>query len=202
MARIAGRLLLHAAPMCALQLAPLDAPIPLDSPVFSLSTIGTYGGHANMNILTFATPVALRQSMWTISLWRRTATHSAFTERRTGVLQLLAEEHSPLTAVLGGKSRADMHDEWKPARCAELGFEWSSAAASGPESLLPGCIAYYRLVQVGELIDAGEHDIAVCRVEGAWGNMAPSSQSCALSTGALREAGLISSAGRVVLPDA
>ena len=196
-------------------LVPLDVPVLLESPVFSLATVGASG--PCMNLITFASPVGMRPvRLWAISLWRKTATHAAFVASRRGVLQLLSEEHAPLTPALGGHSATAVGHEWKAARCAELGFEWQGAA-DGAERVLPRCLAYYTLVQQGELIDAGEHDVAICRVEGAWGAGADElgcnsggalsawshpPPRAALSTRALRDAGLINAAGRAALPEA
>ena len=55
--------------------------------------------------------------------------------------------------------------------------------------------------QVGEFIAAGDHDVAICRVEQVLA--APSEGEAApvpLSTGALRDANLITAAGRAVEP--
>lgn len=57
-----------------------------------------------MNIVTYASPVGIRPSRkWVISLFRQSLTHENFLRRRTGVLQLLTEEHAPLTFTLGGQ---------------------------------------------------------------------------------------------------
>ena len=68
----------------------------------------------------------------------------------------------------------------------------------------PLCLEEARLVQVGELTSCGEHDVAICRVEG----MVVPDQSAegaatmgdALSTARLRELGMISDRGKAVSP--
>ena len=94
------------------------------------------------------------------------------------------------------------------ARQPEEAWE-SPTGDGGDERLLPGCVAYLRLVQQGELIDAGEHDVAICAVEGMYAAAAGSRggggvvvvtgdepEPEPLSTALLRERGLISTVGR------
>ena len=195
-------------PTCrAATLVPMEAAPVLTSPVFSLAT--AVDGKTNMNMLTYATPVGIRpQRLWAISLFRKTATHAAWSAGGgRGVLQQLAEQHAVLTHVLGATSGADADKE---AACEACGFGWSeSAGDGGDERLLPGCVAYLRLVQQGELIDAGEHDVAICAVEGMYSAAAGSRggggvvvvtgdepEPEPLSTALLRERGLISTVGR------
>ena len=183
----------------ATALTALDAPLPLNSPVFSVATCDATGA-TNMNILTFASPVGVRpERRWAISLWRKTRTHALWSAQRSGVLQQLSAAHAPLTYALGGRSGADTD---KAAACQALGFDWREGPPGGNERVLPGCVAYYRLRQEGDLINAGEHDVAICVVEGMWtaggDGAAPPT---ALSTQALREQGLITNAGRAVVPE-
>ena len=196
----ASALLLLFAATAAPTLVPVEAPPILTSPVFSLAT--ALDGKTNMNMLTYATPVGIRpHRLWAISLFRKTRTHAIFVERRRGILQQLAEQHAPLTHVLGATSGADVDKE---AACEACGFGWSeSAGDGGDERLLPGCTAYLRLVQQGDLIDAGEHDVAICKVEAMYA--APPEDAddelglqplAPLSTEQLRERGLISNVGR------
>ena len=95
-------------------------------------------------------------------------------------------------------------DADKAEACAAAGFAWLDEAAparedSSTEQLLPGCAAYLRLYQVGELLDAGEHDVALCRVE-AFADPNGPAPDAALSSAALRAAGLITDKGRAVEP--
>ena len=175
----------------------VDAPPVLSSPVFSLATLQS-DGRTNMNMVTYASPVGIRPNrVWAISLYRGTQTHTRWIVRRTGVLQQLCAPHAPLTYTLGGTSGAEVD---KAAVCAALGFVWQKAAeCDGDELVLPGCRAYYRLVQQGELISAGDHDVAICRVDAICADEGGAGEP--LSTAALREAGLITSAGRAVPPE-
>ena len=183
-------------PMLALHT--LDRPPVLNVPVYSLATIDS-SGSTNMNILTYATPVGIRpERLWSISLFRGTRTHANFASCRAGVLQQLTEEHAPLIYTLGGTSGAAVD---KARECARQGFVWEAAPeCRGDERVLSGCYAYYRLEQVGELITAGEHDVAICRVTAILASEKWSRHP--LSTAALRDAGLISDFGRAIPPEA
>ena len=151
----------------------------------------------------YASPIAVAPRTWAVSIYRPTLTHSNWLARGSGVLQLMTDPHSPLAYALGGRSGAAFD---KAAACAAAGFPWSDASAElgSPERLLPGCASYLRLVQVGELTSCGEHDVAICRVEG----MVVPDQSAegaatmgdALSTARLRELGMISDRGKAVSP--
>lgn len=196
--------------LAAAIIAPLDGPPVLNSPVYSLATLNE-DGSTNMQILTYATPVGIAPRTWALSLYRPTRTHANFAARRTGVLQLLTDKHASLMYVLGGQSGADID---KAAACAEAGFAWVDApsdslgegvwAAEGPQ-LLPGCAAYLRLVQEegDELRAFGEHEMAVCRVEGMLEGLGegPAGFDRALSTRACREMGLITDRGKAVPPE-
>jgi len=185
----------------SVSLVPLEAPPVISTPVYSLATLNA-DGRTNMNILSYATPVGIAPRMWAISLFRKTLSHANFKRDRTGVLQLLCEPHSPLMHTLGGTSGRDLD---KAAACAAAGFAWRDdgppcdSDGAGGELLLPGCVTYMRLHQVGELLDAGEHDVALCRVEAFAADDSPAPDA-ALSTAALRDAGLITDKGRAVEP--
>ena len=173
----------------------LEAPPVLNSPVYSLATT-TNEGRTNMNILTYATPCGVSPRLWAVSLFRKTQTHKNFMREGAGVLQLLSREHAQLVHSLGGLSGDDID---KASACAKAGFAWLDLEQSHNEQILPGCVAYLRLVQVGEPIDAGEHDLVVCRVESFALADSPPPQY-ALSSAHLRAAGLITDKGRAVAP--
>ena len=173
-----------------------EAPPVLNVPVYSLATLGE-DGETNMNILTYTSPVGIRPArLWCISLYRKTKSHENFMARKSGTLQLLMERHAPLTHLLGGQSRRDVD---KAAGSKALGFEWQRDDAV-EELLLPGCAAYIRLVLVGDVVDAGDHDIAVCRLEKI---LVPASeaQGGSMMSAFLREQGLISDKGQAVPPE-
>lgn len=188
-------------------LAPLDGPPVLSSPVYSLATLNP-DGSTNMQILTYATPVGIAPRTWALSLYRPTQTHANFKARRSGVLQLLTEKHANLVYLLGGQSGNDID---KAAACKEAGFAWLDApdmvdeggwAGGGPQ-LLPGCAAYVRLVQEDgdELRAFGEHEMAVCRVDGMLGDSDAAGFDGALSTRACRDLGLITDRGKAIPPE-
>jgi hypothetical protein len=188
-------------------LAPLDGPPVLSSPVYSLATLNP-DGSTNMQILTYATPVGIAPRTWALSLYRPTQTHANFKARRSGVLQLLTEKHANLVYLLGGQSGNDID---KAAACKEAGFAWLDApdmvdeggwAGGGPQ-LLPGCAAYVRLVQEDgdELRAFGEHEMAVCRVDGMLGDSDAADFDGALSTRACRDLGLITDRGKAIPPE-
>ena len=190
--------------VAGLILQPTDAPPVLNSPVFSLATLNS-DGTTNMQILTYATPVGVSPRMWAVSLYRPTLTHANFVTRRTGILQLLCEEHAPLVHALGGRSG---RDDDKAAACSAAGFAWTEPPAAWSdesaalERILPGCATYLRLVQVGELTACGEHDVAVCRIEGMLAPPAGAGPSMAdaLSSARLRELGIITDRGKAIDP--
>ena len=131
------------------------------------------------------------------------------------MLQLLRPEHSCIVRLFGGASGRDID---KRNVSADLGFGWLEApaiasgsdpsaecteatrdATIGPMLLLPGCQSYLRLTLVGALIDAGNHDVAVCRVTDMFvDDDQPKVKGGHLTTGYLRDLGIISAAGRVV----
>ena len=144
-------------------------------------------------------PAGVSPRLWAVSLFRKTLSRANFVERGGGVLQILCEPHAELVYALGGLSGRDVD---KAATCADAGFAWV-AAGDGQPMLLPGCAGFVRLTQLGELQDAGEHDLALCRAEFfADPDVASLSAKATthLSSAALREAGIITDRGRAVDP--
>ena len=182
--------------LLATALVRLEAPPVLNNPVFSLATVDATG-RTNMNILTYATPVGIGPRRWCISLFRKTESHANFAKRRTGVLQLLNPCHAPLTHTLGGCSSRDVN---KAERCASLGFEWEPSEGHD-ELLLPGCAAYYRVSMDGDFFNAGEHDAAICVLEGVYASAEACPGGPSLMTAELRKLGLVSDAGRAIAPE-
>ena len=175
----------------------IETPPVLTVPVYALATVDE-AGETNMNIVTYATPVGIRpQRKWSISLFRKTQSADNFLRARTGVLQLLCKEHAPLVYLLGGQSARDVD---KRQGCADLGFEWSSSDGHGAERLLPGCASYLRLSMEGEAQDAGDHAVALCRLEEIFA-AAGGTSSHMLLTDFLRAEGIITDKGRAVAPE-
>ena len=197
--------------LVAVSLQRLEAPPVLNSPTYSLATLGP-DGTTNMQILTYATPVGISPRLWAVSLYRPTLTHANWLARRSGVLQFMCEPHAPLVYSLGGQSGSDSD---KAAACSSAGFTWldplqldvwgddlDDDGGATAVRLLPGCAAYLRLVQVGELTPCGEHDLALCRVEGILALPGGPTTDTALQTRDLRAAGIISDKGRAIGPEA
>lgn len=191
------RYVLMAFTLTAARLVPLELPPVLSVPVFSLATVAA-DGSTNMNLLTYAAPVGIRPvRRWAISLYRQTESRANFMARRAGVLQLLsgAHESHALIHALGGTSARDVD---KRARCADAGFAWRSEPESAAE-LLPDCVAYYRLELEGEPFDAGDHDVAICKVLAIYAPASGEGRGARpLETARLRELGMITDAGRAV----
>lgn len=171
----------------SLQLVETSTPPLLDVPTYSLATQGTLSlsddneqkstSTTAMNILTYATPVSIRPDrIWSIGLYKGTTTHENFVTQKEGVLQLLKPEHAPIVKLLGGSSSREVD---KAEGCKRLGFRWISKEMNVivgnlggvgkdntmPCDLLPNCACYLKLSLVGELIDCGSHDVALCKVE-------------------------------------
>lgn len=187
------------------QITTTTTPPLIDVPTYSLATLNE-DGSTNMNILTYATPVSVKPDrVWTLGMYKGTLSQENLAAARNNdvccVLQLLKEEHKDLIKVLGGGSGRDVS---KREECEKLGFEWTEmSSTSGDGSspmILPGCAYYLKVRVMGDIIDAGSHEVAVCRVE----EMSVSSEDDDgeaskeyLSTGRLRDLGLITELGRV-----
>ena len=186
----------------------------LDVPVFSLSTLGgasksSDNDHAKstsstMNILTYASPVSIKpHRMWSISLYKGTLSHENFTREKRGTLQLLTPQHSSLVRVLGGSSGNDVD---KRLVCEELGYAWEKLPNDKKDDdhwplVLPSCVYYLKLELVGDMIDCGSHEVALCKVVSMISNeeiIDPSDELDSLSTRSLRNDSIISELGRVV----
>lgn len=164
----------------------------LDGPVYSLATLDEQGD-TNMNIVTYATPVGIRpERRWALSLYKDTMTRANFARRRRGVLQLLREEHAPLAYFLGGTSGVD---GGKAVACFIAGFGWE--ASDWAERVLPRCAAYVSLEALGEPHDCGDHEVYICRVADGVAGF----DTNHVTTGALRDLGLITAQGRAVAPE-
>ena len=159
----------------------------LSSPVFSLSTVGP--SIPTMNILTYASPVGITPNrLWAISIYKKTQSWKNWQETQAGTLQLLSPGHASVVPCLGGLSSAS--DLTKSLLCGKLGFPWSQRGTLPP--ILPRCPSYISISQVGEAIDAGDHEVVICKVLDSWGDGGDH-----LTTGELRKLGLITEKGRV-----
>ena len=184
----------------------------------------------NMNLLTYATPVSIRPSrLYALGLYKETKSRDNFLREKTCVLQLLHEKHIGCVRLLGGASGKVVSKEERLAsehgiELEELTLEGNGDGDGELPKVLPGCVRYLQLSMVGDSVtdyDGGEssHDVVICKVDKMW----TSSDSCEdtdsggggdtdadtdtdggdyLSTGRLRELGLITEQGRIApLPD-
>ena len=173
-------------------------------------------------ILTYASPVSSAPNrMWCMSLYKGTLSHENFARERRGILQLLRPDHvhcsnignsaigseavGDLIRVLGGASGRDVD---KRESCAKLGFVWDKLSQIGEVNeeeddswplVLPSCLYYLKLELVGDLIDCGSHEAALCRVVAMLsGDDANDLELDLLSTRQLRRESIISELGRVI----
>jgi flavin reductase (DIM6/NTAB) family NADH-FMN oxidoreductase RutF len=181
---------------CVQSLQVTSNPPLIDVPTYSLATRGD-DGKTGMNILTYATPVSISPDrIWSLGLYKGTVSHENFSKRGEGVLQLLSPKHAKVVKLLGGSSGRDVD---KKSECCKLGMSWISSEEDLPD-LLPDCSHYLRISRVGELIDCGSHEIAICKVESMFvpkDTDESSGRKTNLNTGQLRELGIITEQGRI-----
>ena len=178
-----------------------EVPPLLNGPVFSLATTTmtdeSNGSSSNMNIVTYASPVSIRPSrLWAMGLYKETLSYQNFKKTGKGVLQLLTQDHIPIVRLLGGSSGRDID---KQEECCKLGFKWTKLVAEEEDYpvVLSGCKSYLCLELVGDLIDGGSHDIAICRIT----KMFSDSDEAHLETQLLRDLGIITAQGRIADSD-
>lgn len=118
-------------------------------------------------------------------------------------------EAGELIRVLGGSSGRDVD---KRAICAELGYAWEKLPDDNETDVddeaewphvLPSCVYYLKLELVGEMVDCGSHEVALCKVVSMISDEGidnASDELDSLSTRRLREDSIISEFGRVVVP--
>jgi flavin reductase (DIM6/NTAB) family NADH-FMN oxidoreductase RutF len=154
-------------------------------------------GSTNMNILTYATPVSVKPDrVWALGIYKDTLSYENFLRTKSCLLQLLREEHVPLVKLLGGTSGRNVN---KKEECHRLGFEWTDSD-DGKECIqvLPRCAYYIKISSIEDVIDAGSHAVALCRVDGMFVHLPNDDESrLSLSTARLRELGIITEQGRV-----
>jgi hypothetical protein len=111
-----------------------------------------------------------------------------------------------LIRALGGSSGRDVD---KRRMCAELGYDWERLPAGCDDDddywpdVLPYCLYYLKLELVGDVMNCGSHDVALCRVLGMISyeeEVIAGDELDILSTRELRERSIISELGRVLYP--
>mmetsp|Transcript_19299 Transcript_19299/g.31992 ORF Transcript_19299/g.31992 Transcript_19299/m.31992 type:complete len:206 (+) Transcript_19299:180-797(+) len=180
-----------------------EVPPLVDVPVWSMATLNE-DGSTNFNILTYATPVAIRPDrLYCLGLFKKTKSFENFCRERKCVLLLLTDKHIPYVRLLGGKSGKDIDKEVECAKLSDPGFalqEIDGDDTSMPK-VLPSCAYYLKLSVVGDIADGGEsHDIATCKVDEILlpgdGDYVANSEEY-LSTAKLRALGIITEQGRI-----
>ena len=184
-----------------------DIPPLIDVPTYSMATLNAANdnnqlSHTNMNILTYATPVSVRPDrVWAIGLYKDTLSYKNFCRERSCILQLLTEEHIPLIKLLGGSTGETVNKE---EECRKVGLGWDRLPTDADKQqdsrlplVLPSCAYYLKLTAIGELIDCGSHEVAICKVEEMLVGKEDESKKEYLSTARLRELGIITEQGRV-----
>jgi flavin reductase (DIM6/NTAB) family NADH-FMN oxidoreductase RutF len=157
-------------------------------------------GTTNFNILTYATPVSIRPArLYSLGLYKETLSYKNFCRDRKCVLQLLTADHIPLVRLLGGKSGRDVDKEKECATMSDDPAFGLQELGSDLPKVLPGCAHLLRLSASGDIVNGGSHDIAICKVDEM---LLPSEDYVAnsvdyLSTGRLRELGIITEQGRI-----
>ena len=116
-------------------------------------------------------------------------------------------EKGDLIRLLGGLSGRDVD---KRVACENLGYAWDQLPSAGDESdeedddswpyVLPSCLYYILLELVGDLIDCGSHEVALCRVVNMLSgeDTRDIAELDFLSTRELRRKSIISELGRVI----
>lgn len=168
----------------------------LDVPTYSLATVNPNNDETGMNILTYASPVSIKPDrIWALGLFKGTVAHENMEKSKEGVLQLLTPHHAPVVRLLGGTSGREVD---KRVECGKLGFPWFTANDDINLELLPGCACYLRVTLVGDLIECGSHDVAICKIDSMYIEEEKNvSAKDHLSTRLLRDLGIITEQGRV-----
>lgn len=208
-----------------------DIPPLVDVPVWSMATLNNDSDNkskatTNMNLLTYATPVSIRPNrLYALGLYKATQSRDNFLREKSCILQLLSEsneKHIECVRLLGGTSGKEICKEEDLAsvhgiELEELACDDDSETQEDLPKVLPGCVRYLKLSMVGEEVidyDGGErsHDVVICKVDKMWTSSTLASDSGEatsgengndyLSTGRLRDLGLITEQGRIApLPD-
>eukprot|EP00238_Polyblepharides_amylifera_P015873 CAMPEP_0196584628 /NCGR_PEP_ID=MMETSP1081-20130531/47850_1 /TAXON_ID=36882 /ORGANISM="Pyramimonas amylifera, Strain CCMP720" /LENGTH=138 /DNA_ID=CAMNT_0041905907 /DNA_START=389 /DNA_END=805 /DNA_ORIENTATION=+ len=112
----------------------------------------------SMNILTFATPVAIQPARrFVIALYQGTLSHSNMLSKGTAVLQVLGEQHAELLPLLGKTSGNDV-DKLEELR--SRGFEIVDRYGT---PTLADCLGVVEL-RIVSMQESGDHSVALCDV--------------------------------------
>lgn len=161
----------------------------LSLPVYSLATVGPNGATPTMNLVTYASPISLKPRHYALGLYLDTLSWANMRATRTGVLQVLGEQHATLFELLGRTSGRQVD---KLAALAERGVPVSRREKDGIPLLGDSC-GWIELRFAAEPVNYGDHDVVICEVTN-WHTPAPGTPGLGppLYTGHLRQLGLLS----------
>eukprot|EP00877_Chromochloris_zofingiensis_P004067 jgi/Chrzof1/13661/Cz08g07050.t1 len=124
----------------------------LSTPVYSLVTRSEDGLKANMNIVTYASPIAIQpQRKYALGLYIGTLSWENMHQTHKGVLQILQRQHSPLINLLGKQSG---HDVDKVKEVEQLGFGLTDAFGM---PVLEDCFGAMELQVASDFITCGKN---------------------------------------------
>lgn len=159
----------------------------LSTPVYSLSTAGdAEGRNATLNMMTYASPVALRpKRFYAIGLYKQTLSYENMAKTRTGVLQILQQQHAQHFQLLGKTSGRDVD---KIAALRSAGVRLTTRHGL---TVLEDSLGIMHLRMVGDFTPCGDHEVAVCEMV-SWETLATEpEQRNPLYTGFLKEQGYL-----------
>lgn len=133
----------------------------LSTPVYSLSTACPDARSHTLNIVTYASPIAIQPDrMYALSLFKNTMSWKNMLQSKRGVLQILQQKHAVLLDVLGRQSGYNID---KLEAISKLGFEIDYRFGL---PVLKDSIGVMQLEIVFPPLDCGDHDVVVCKVVG------------------------------------
>ncbi|KAL4419476.1 hypothetical protein ABPG77_008278 [Micractinium sp. CCAP 211/92] len=143
-----------------------------------------------MNLVTYAAPISLKPRHYALGLYLNTLSWENMLATRTGVLQILGEQHAPLFELLGRTSGRDVD---KLAELARRGFPVSRRDDGIP--LLDDTCGWMELRFAADPVNYGDHDVVTCEVTDwhtpAAGGSGEGGAPQPLYTGHLRQLGLL-----------
>eukprot|EP00892_Ulva_mutabilis_P006799 jgi/Ulvmu1/4491/UM002_0217.1 len=165
-------------------LAPAPYPLAtMSQPVYSLATNGAHESRDTMNLLTYCAPMSIHPRTVALGLYKGTQSWINFLDSKTGVLQVLRREQLPAFEILGKTSAKDS-DKFTMLKDGDWGVKHEFG-----HRVLEGCHGYLLLECIGGPVDAGDHDVVICKVTEYAQDADSDSQL--LYTAHLRESGLL-----------
>ncbi|KAG2482795.1 hypothetical protein HYH03_018285 [Edaphochlamys debaryana] len=111
-----------------------------------------------MNLVTYASPVAIKPRMYAIGLYLGTLSHENFRHHKRGVLQVLQQQHVPLFQLLGKTSARDTD---KLAAIEAAGFRFRERLGL---ATLEDAACVMELEAASDFVPCGDHEVVLCRV--------------------------------------